>query len=267
MGASLGGDGVMADMNLTPLIDIVLVVLIIMMVNIPIQVEEMGIKLPNLQQDTPPPPPDPDRPEQLVIALYEDGQVALNRKVFAEDKLLYEVSRRLRPMEQKDVFIDAAATVPYGRVIDMVDLAREAGAVKVGFAKMKVEGPRPPTSVDSGAMPRGVHIGSPTAIGSRTERQADRAIQGRKAMLESCYATALGRAPNLSGRLLLRVTVAPDGSLMADESGQLARIATSNSGDEAFDECVRQVGERLEFQPTESDQTAIVQYPLLFSPG
>jgi len=47
MGAQLGTKGAISDINMTPLIDIVLVVLIIMMVNIPIQIEEMGLKLPS----------------------------------------------------------------------------------------------------------------------------------------------------------------------------------------------------------------------------
>ena len=100
MGASLGtGDGPNAELNLTPLIDIVLVVLIIMMVNIPIQIEEMNIKLPD------PDPPDVIEPcpdcEQLVIALYGEGDMALNRKQMKEDVMLYEITRRLRPMNPK----------------------------------------------------------------------------------------------------------------------------------------------------------------------
>ena len=74
MGAALHKKGAMSDLNLTPLIDIVLVVLIIMMVNIPIQIEEMGVKLPS---SITPPPQTETPPEQLVIAIYEDGTLAL----------------------------------------------------------------------------------------------------------------------------------------------------------------------------------------------
>ena len=103
MGAKLGGGG-FDDINMTPLIDIVLVVLIIMMVNIPISVEEMGVKLPG-RQDA----PRVDQPpaDQLVIAVYEDGDLALNRKIMQEESLFYEITRRLRPMAKKNVFIDA----------------------------------------------------------------------------------------------------------------------------------------------------------------
>ena len=65
MGAQMGSGSSFTEINMTPLIDIVLVVLIIMMVNIPIQVNEMGRKLPT---KTTQPPPTTQKPQQLVIA-------------------------------------------------------------------------------------------------------------------------------------------------------------------------------------------------------
>ena len=158
--------------QMTPLIDIVLVVLIIMMVNIPIQVNEMGVKLPT---KTTQPPPTTQKPQQLVIAIYEDGSTALNRKLISEDNLFFEVTRRLRNMEKKNIFVDAHPAVNYGLVVDMVDMSREAGAVKVGFAKLKESGPAPAVSVDSGALPRGVHPGNPSVVGAMDQVTADKA--------------------------------------------------------------------------------------------
>ncbi|MBT3221098.1 MAG: biopolymer transporter ExbD, partial [Proteobacteria bacterium] len=137
MGAQLGANS-FDDLNLTPLIDIVLVVLIIMMVNMPIEIEEMGVRLPSNQ---PAPEQPTENPDQLVIAVYENGDLALNRRLMTEEVLFYEVTRRLRPMRNKNVFIDGFPTVEYGRIIDMMDLAREAGAAKVGLAKLKDSGP------------------------------------------------------------------------------------------------------------------------------
>ena len=119
MGAQLGSKGAFGEINMTPLIDIVLVVLIIMMVNIPIQIEEMGVKLPG--QKTTNKPPNPNS-EQLVVMLYDDGKVALNRRAMSEDKMLYEITRRLRPKTKKDVYIDAAAGVV---AAEIQTLARE----------------------------------------------------------------------------------------------------------------------------------------------
>ncbi len=273
MGASLGGDGVMGEINLTPLIDVVLVVLIIMMVNMPVEVQRMGAKLPSSE----PPPPRPenfDPPDQLVVALYEDGSLALSGRVMSESTLGYELGRRLRPMDEKKVFIDAHSEVLYARVVDMMDIIQTAGGgviendegnetmpVRIGFAKMKESGPRAPTSVDQGGMPRGIHPGAPVAKGSRTEQQADAAFQPMKGMINGCYMTALGRDAELTGGMALRITVAPDGSLMGVE------IPSSSHGDPELNECVRQVGERFTFPPKDAETTAIVQYPFLLSPG
>ncbi|MFT6158279.1 MAG: biopolymer transport protein ExbD [Myxococcota bacterium] len=273
MGASLGGDGVMGEINLTPLIDVVLVVLIIMMVNMPVEVQRMGAKLPKPPDVVQPPPPI-DPPDQLVVALYANDTLALSGRVMNESTLAYELGRRLRPMEQKKVFIDAHSDVLYARVVDMMDIIQTAGGgvieneegnetmpVRIGFAKMKAGGPRAPTSVDQGGMPRGIHPGAPVVLGSRSEQQADASFQPMKGMINGCYMTALGRQSDLTGNMALRITVAPDGSLMGVE------IPTSDHGDPELNECVRQVGERFTFPPNGSDTTAIVQFPFLLSPG
>jgi biopolymer transport protein ExbD len=78
---------------MTPLIDIVLVVLIIMMVNIPIQVEEMGLKLPSMTPPTTPPTPPPSSSSSRCT---QDGTVALNLRLMNDEVLFFEVTRRLR---------------------------------------------------------------------------------------------------------------------------------------------------------------------------
>lgn len=262
MGASLGtASGPNADLNLTPLIDIVLVVLIIMMVNIPIQVEEMTVKLPSSkpQVDNRQEPPK----DQLVVAMYENEELALNRKLMTEEVLLAELMRRLRPMAEKNVFVDAAATVPYGKVIRMVDLAREAGAEKVGLAKMKEAGPLEATSVASGALPRGIQVGSPKVVGAISEKRADEALQPLMGSIRSCYDQRLAVDPDLSGKLTLRVTVGPQGELLDPP-----RIQPGGTiEDEALRACIEGYLPNLTFQPLGEGNTALIHYALLFSPG
>ncbi|MBN2799352.1 MAG: biopolymer transporter ExbD [Deltaproteobacteria bacterium] len=258
MGAQLGGKGVMSDMNLTPLIDIVLVVLIIMMVNVPIQIEEMGVKLPGAEVKT----SRFDVPaEQLVIGVYPDGQLGLNRRLMTEDVLFYEVTRRLRPMDKKNVFIDAHPEVDYGLVVHMMDLARGAGASKVGLAKMKPEGPLEPTSVAPGSLPRGVQLGNPNPIGFMTGKVADKAIQPLMGAVNGCWNQALARNGALSGRMTGKVAVAPDGSLMEFS------VTGNNVEDPELELCVTEVLGRLQFAPLGEENTALVLYPFLFSPG
>jgi biopolymer transport protein ExbD len=270
MGAQMGSGSSFTEINMTPLIDIVLVVLIIMMVNIPIQVNEMGVKLPTKTQQ---PPPSNNKPDQLVIALYEDGGMALNRKLISEDNLFFELTRRLRNMEKKNVFVDAHPVVNYGIVVDMVDMCREAGAVKVGFAKLKESGPAPAVSVDSGALPRGVHPGSPSVVGVMDQVTADNAIQPLLGKVSQCYGLGLAQDPRLTGRVMVRVAVGPQGELMSHKIAQSSLSESEQPGGGAHapgllvDECIEQVIPLLKFEPLGPQKTALVQYPLLFSPG
>lgn len=263
MGAQLGGsDKAMSDMNLTPLIDIVLVVLIIMMVNIPITVEQMGVKLPsNVEVENKSEVP----PEQLVIAIYEDGLLALSRRAMSEDRLVFELSRRLRSASTKQVFIDAHPEIVYGRVVDMMDLARGAGASKVGLARLKPEGPVAYTSVARGAAPRGVFAGTPRVVGAMKVSTADRQIQPFRAQVDqTCYRPALARNASLTGQMTVRFSIAPDGTQMA------AELVGDSVDDAALKACIEELLPSVHFEPlvvTELYSTALVNYNLVFSPG
>jgi biopolymer transport protein ExbD len=271
MGAQLGSKGSFNDINMTPLIDIVLVVLIIMMVNIPIQVNEMGVKLPSKTEK--PPPETQNKPQQLVIAIYENGDLALNRKLIAEEPLFFEMTRRLRNMEKKNAFVDAHPTVNYGRVVDMMDLAREAGAAKVGLAKLKESGPVPATSVDSGALPKGVHPGSPSVVGAMDEVSADLALKPLLPNIMKCYSMGLAQDPQLTGRVMAMVTVGPEGELMSNKVTQSSLSdpkeadAGNNPAGLIVDQCISELLPALTFEPLGPQKTARVLYPLLFSPG
>lgn len=261
MGAKVGTGGRLnAEINLAPLIDIVLVVLIIMMVNIPIQVEEMTVKLPKSETTTTNKPPPTD---QLVVALFENGDIALNRRLMTEEVLTYELMRRLRPMAEKNVFVDAGPTIPYGRVVQVVDLARAAGAEQVGLARLKEDGPLPATSAAPGAMPRGVHPGSPKVVGAFTESRADQVLQSLLPSIRGCYDQRLAAKPELSGRLSLRYAVGPQGEHLEEPSVE---------GGGALDDpelvtCIEGYLPSLQFPALGDQKTALIVYTLLFSPG
>lgn len=260
MGAQLGGRQALTEINMTPLIDIVLVVLIIMMVNIPIQIEQMGVKLPSdiqVQHQNDPPA------DQLVIAVYEDGKVALNRQLMAEDKIFYEVTRRLRSMSKKNVFIDAHPEIGYGLVVDMMDLAREAGAGKVALARLKEKGPAEATGLGDGALERGVYPGSPKVAGKKlSEKRADEQLKPLLPKIRECYAAALAANPGMSGRLVLEIDVGPQGEIMAS---QVASTTVENS--DALQECILSYVPGLVFEPLGEQETARVHFPYMFSAG
>ena len=136
-------------------------------------------------------------------------------------------------------------SIQYSRVVDMVDLAREAGAAKVGLAKMKEGGPLAADSVAPGAVPRSVMVGSPTAVGGITEKNADKAFKPYVGMLEKCYYPHLSQHRNLSGRMMLRFTVGPQGELMNQ------KISSSSIEPEvpAMVECIEQILPNVKFDP------------------
>ncbi len=270
MGAKVGTEGAFNDLNLTPLIDVVLVVLIIMMVSMPIQVNEMGVKVPDPTPDEPPPPPPDQPPDQLVIALYADGKLALNRKLMTRERLNFELNRRLRAMVKKNVFIDADLSVPFERVVEFVELARAANAEKVGLAKVKEGGPQTYTSVDSGAMPRGAFIGTPMVNGALTEKRADAIIQPHQKAIESCYLRELAKDARLTGQARLTVLFNPDGQLYVDETGKIQNPKISSNdvpASDAFEPCLLKVLKGVQAPPLGEGNTAAVTYTVLFSPG
>ena len=246
------------DINMTPLIDIVLVVLIIMMVNIPIQVEKMGVKLPSkVETRTDPPPPS----EQLVIAMYEDGSYALSKTLLEEEMLFAEVSRRLMASSKKIVFVDAHPTIEYGTVVDMVDMAKEAGAETVSFARLKEEGPAPATKIGPGAMPRGVYPGTPQVIGAITEKSAFEQFNPMIGVAKGCYNARLSVDPSLSGRFLVQVDIGPMGEVMNSD------IISNTMADPEVAKCVLEKVPALQYKTLGDQKTARVHYPLIFSPG
>ena len=139
MGAKVGGKkGAESDINVTPLIDVVLVLLIIFMVLTPRVIEEMQANLPaktetKKKQD--------DNKDQLVVALYDDGKLALNANIMERRELHDQLRRRLRAQDKKVVFVDAHPNLSYGNVVEVMDLVKSAGADRVGLARLKDEGP------------------------------------------------------------------------------------------------------------------------------
>lgn len=143
MGAKVGpSKGGMDEINVTPLIDVVLVLLIIFMVLTPITLQKMATELPPEDEDQPPPPP-PTQDEQLMVAVYDDQSLALNLVPVDEARLAEELKKRLkgRASSKRNVFVDAHPDAAYDQVVHVIDLARDCGAERVGFADMKDEGP------------------------------------------------------------------------------------------------------------------------------
>ena len=150
-------------------------------------------------------------------------------------------------------------------MVDLIDLARNAGAENVGLARVKEAGPAPINAVMQGSGERGVFPGSPQVKGPMSVQMADRGVAAAMPKFRACYEEALASDPKLTGVLSVQLTIAPDGTQY--QPYKLHNVAFTNGDDKALTKCVTQFIPSLVFPKLASeDRGAIVLFPLLFSP-
>jgi biopolymer transport protein TolR len=120
-----------SDINVTPLVDVVLVLLIIFMVVTPLLEKDIGVRVPATEQvET----ADQLPPDQLVVHLTPEGELQINGRAVDEaayvDRLREILDRRL----EKTVFVTAEDDANYGRFVRALDGAKQAGARTLGVA-------------------------------------------------------------------------------------------------------------------------------------
>lgn len=122
-----------ADINVVPLIDIVLVLLIIFMVITPLVVKEMDLNLPDETVEAQKPEEVPK--EQVVLVMGADLNTYVNKELVPRDQLGDRLKAifRGRAYEERVLFFDAEDASNYGETVRVLDIARGAGVVKVGL--------------------------------------------------------------------------------------------------------------------------------------
>jgi biopolymer transport protein TolR len=122
-----------SDINVTPLVDVVLVLLIIFMVLTPLLEKDIEVRVPETEVETTP----PDTNDQLVVQITEAGAIKINAEQMpSPEEYVTRLKRMLaaKPREERVVFFMAEDKANYGQLITVMDGAKTAGAVVLGMA-------------------------------------------------------------------------------------------------------------------------------------
>ncbi len=125
-----GSGGVRSDINITPLVDVVLVLLIIFMVMTPTLLKQMELTVPekaDVQLATPPPT------DQIVVGVTKEGKVNINKEMIDESQLTERMHDLMKTSHDKLVFFDIDDDANYGTVMHVMDVVRGAGARTLGI--------------------------------------------------------------------------------------------------------------------------------------
>ena len=128
MRAGDNSDSFMSDINVTPFVDVMLVLLIIFMVTAPMMVQGLDVALPQVTAK-----PLETKEEQLMITVNKDQQVFINDFQVTLDTLQEKLSKILQGRVNPDVYLKADRDVPYGIVAQAMAQIKDAGVDKLGM--------------------------------------------------------------------------------------------------------------------------------------
>src|SRR5580704_8484961 len=141
------GAKVNSDINVTPMVDVMLVLLIIFMVITPML--QKGVSVDLAKVNNPESMPDADKEDALIVAIMRDGKVYFGRDQISPDQLTDKIKDRLASRTDKRVFVRADARAKFGSVVEVVDNVRAAGVDDLGLLtdqKKNTGTPPPPAT-------------------------------------------------------------------------------------------------------------------------
>jgi biopolymer transport protein TolR len=121
-------DRFMSDINVTPFVDVMLVLLIIFMVTAPMMMQGVDVDLPEVSNE-----PLSAEEDPLIVSITTDGEVFISDYPVSVDALGDKLQKILEGRESREVFMNADKTVPYGVVVRVMSEVKAAGIEKLGM--------------------------------------------------------------------------------------------------------------------------------------
>jgi biopolymer transport protein TolR len=124
----------MSDINMTPLIDVMLVLLVIFIVAAPLLASSLKLELPKTDAARP-----GDGSAAIAVAVDAAGRLYLGEQPLDDAAFAQQIAEAARRSPQADVLLRADRAVPYGRVVELIGTLQKAGLTRIGFV---AEAPR-----------------------------------------------------------------------------------------------------------------------------
>jgi biopolymer transport protein TolR len=136
------GSKISSDINVTPMVDVMLVLLIIFMVVTPML--QKGVSVDMAKVNNPTPMEDADKEDALLVSVTRDGQVYFGSDRITIDALTTKVKDRLANAQNKRVYVKADMRARFGGVVEVVDAVRAAGVDDLGLLTDQKKQTTPP---------------------------------------------------------------------------------------------------------------------------
>jgi biopolymer transport protein TolR len=122
------GDKPMSEINVTPLVDVMLVLLVIFIITAPLLASSIKLDLPSTEAAKP-----VDSPKFVTVVIDKSAQVFLDDQAVDLPTLTERLSQTAKNSKDTEVQLRSDETVPYGKVIEVIGIAQKAGLSRIGF--------------------------------------------------------------------------------------------------------------------------------------
>jgi biopolymer transport protein TolR len=122
------GEPPMSEINVTPLVDVMLVLVVIFIITAPLLASSIRLDLPKAEGAQP-----GDAPRSVTLVVDKAGQLFLNDKPVAAPQLAEQLSATAKQNPETEIQLRADQGVPYGKVVEVMGIAHKAGLSRIGF--------------------------------------------------------------------------------------------------------------------------------------